>query len=96
MSDNEKREITKECFEVLKSLRGEAKEDFGEELLLILADEPVEMNWRERAAILSFVKCHYSSYTLRNLLQVCMRTNPGKTHELIQDYGNPFKEVICP
>ena len=30
MSDNKKREITKEHFDVLKSLRGEAKEDFGD------------------------------------------------------------------
>ena len=96
MSDNEKGEITKERFDVLKSLRGEAKEDFGEELLLILADEQVEMNWRERAAILSFVKGHHSSYTLLSLLQVCMRTNPGNTHELIQDYVNPFRELVCP
>ena len=81
--------ITKLQVEKLVTMGKDAREDFEEELLLILIGKQVEISDTERGAITRYVMGgHYTEYTLQNLLFVCMRVNPEATKELTHRFMN--------
>ena len=91
--------ITKNQVEKLVNMGKDAREDFEEELLLILIGKKVEISDTERGAIIRYVMGgHYTEYTLQNLLLVCMRVNPEATKELTHRFMNavyvPNKDTI--
>lgn len=81
--------------EKLHELDREEKDQFFEEIISIIISNEVDVNYRERAAIMQFMKENYSTYILQSVIQVCLRADPESTLELASRFAKTEdKEVV--
>ncbi|MDY6866074.1 MAG: hypothetical protein SVY15_08930 [Halobacteriota archaeon] len=80
--------------EKLHELNREDKDQFFEEIISIIISNEVDVNCRERAAIMQFMKENYSTYILQSVIQVSLRADPEATLEVASRYTGRKKEEV--
>ncbi|MCW7076731.1 MAG: hypothetical protein ACXQS6_04980 [Candidatus Syntropharchaeales archaeon] len=72
--------------EGLLALDEDELEDFREDMLVLITEAKVEMTPREKGLATQFMKGEYTKATLRNILEVGMKTDIEATRRIANKY----------
>lgn len=67
----------------LEDLEDEKKEDLCVDLLEVITRNEINIDARERSAIVQLIKGHFTRHVLRTALQVCIKADPEETFRII-------------
>ncbi|NVM02634.1 MAG: hypothetical protein HWN67_09880 [Candidatus Helarchaeota archaeon] len=73
-------------------LNKEEMESFGEDLLVLITKNKVELSDQERYSVFQFTKSHYTRYNIRNAIRIGLRADKSATQDLLKEYIEKMEE----